>query len=223
MVTKFDLHTHSYYSKDAICSPGELVKGAKKKGLDGLSITDHTTTRAWNEIRKAGKKHGVRIILGEEIKVSHEGSSIGEVIGLFMNEAVEPGEFKDVRDAVKRQGALLVMAHPFDYFRNRFKMAERFKKDFDAIEGLNSRVVLNWFNDKAMEFAKANRIPVTAGSDAHCIYELANAYTLADVTSEEGLRKEIEKGKTEVWGTRTNPLIHALSTLTKLGFLRKGI
>ncbi len=221
---KFELHAHTFYSNDAIVSPENLVKISKRNGMNGVAVTDHNTTRGWKRALAAGKKHDFPVIRAEEIKVFHEGKKIGEVLGLFLNEEIKPDEFSAVADRIREQDGLLVVAHPFDYFRSHFRMLEEYKKRFDAVEAVNARVVLNWFNTKARQFAGRNGLPVTGGSDSHCMYEVANAYTEADIAGTEDLRKAIRQGKTRAYGKRTNPLIHTLSTLTKLGIMRpKGL
>ena len=40
---KLDLHIHSQYSEDATGSPKDIIKILKKKGLQGMAITDHNT------------------------------------------------------------------------------------------------------------------------------------------------------------------------------------
>jgi len=216
---KIDLHTHTYYSDDAISSPEDIVKAAKMLGLDGIAITDHNTSKAWKEALEAGKKHKLGIIPGEEIKVSHDGKKIGEVIGLFLNDEISPGEFHVVREKIKEQDGILITAHPFDAFRNSFRMLEEFKRDMDAIEVINSRVVLNRFNEKALEFALKNDMAMTGGSDGHCSYEIGNAYTIADIDDVKGLNSAIKRKKTKAWGRKTNPLIHLVSTLANLGLI----
>ena len=38
---KLDLHVHSQYSEDGAGSPKDIIKSLKKKGLNGVAITDH--------------------------------------------------------------------------------------------------------------------------------------------------------------------------------------
>jgi len=221
---KFELHAHTFYSDDAIVSPEDMVEAAKTKGMNGVAVTDHDTTKGWKRALEAGKKHGIDVIKAEEIKVFHEGRKIGEVLAFFINEEIRPGEFLEVKDNIRSQGGTLVVAHPFDYFRNDFKMLEEYKKHFDGIEAVNARVILNRFNAKARGFARKNRLGITGGSDSHCKYEIANAYTVADIHNVNELAKSIKSRKTRAYGKRTNPLIHSLSTLTKIGFMRpKGL
>jgi len=74
-----DLHTHSYYS-DGQISPKKLVKLAKKRGIKNLALTDHDSVEGVKEAIKEGKKIGVRVIPGVEIRAKK-----GEVLGYFVD------------------------------------------------------------------------------------------------------------------------------------------
>jgi predicted metal-dependent phosphoesterase TrpH len=216
---RLDLHVHTYYSHDAISSPEDIAKAAIAKGLDGIAITDHDSTRGWKRMLDAGRKNGLGIVLGEEIKVTRNGKGIGEVLALFINEEIGPGEFLDVRDRVREQGGLVIASHPFDAFRNRFKRMEEFKRKVDGVEAFNARVVLDRFNQHARDFARKNRLAMTGGSDAHCLREIGNGQTIAGIDDVKDLHSAIKKRKTRVWGRKSTPLIHAVSTLAKLGVM----
>lgn len=217
---KIEMHAHTFYSDDSIVSPEGMVKAAKAEGMNGIAVTDHDTAKGWKRALAAGKKHGIEVIKAEEIKVFHEGSKIGEVLAYFINEEIRPDEFHRVMDRIRDQGGIMVVAHPFDLFRSRFRMLEEYKKDFDGVETVNARVLLNSFNEKAAEFARKNRMGVIGGSDSHCRHEVANAYTIADISSISDLPKALKNRKTRAYGKRTNPMIHSLSALTKLGIMR---
>jgi len=214
---RIDLHVHTHFSPDALSTPERLAAAAKRKGLDGIAVTDHNTTAGWKRMLAAGKREGILVIRGEEVKVSHDGRAIGEVLALFIGEEIRPGEFPEVRDMVRRQGGILVVAHPFDSFRNSFAMAEEYRKDFGAVEALNSRAVLDRFNRKAAEFASRNGLPVTGGSDAHCCHEVGKAWTAAEARDLAGFERALRAGKTATGGGRSNPLIHIVSTIAKTG------
>ena len=46
------MHIHTMYSRDAFTTPKELVVYAKKRGLDGVAITDHDTIDGLREFSK---------------------------------------------------------------------------------------------------------------------------------------------------------------------------
>ena len=62
-----DLHCHSTCS-DGMLSPVELLKIAKKKGLSGISITDHDTVNAYaDEVYEKAKELKIDLLPGVEI------------------------------------------------------------------------------------------------------------------------------------------------------------
>lgn len=66
MASRFvHLHTHSHYSfLQALPKVGELVKKAKKEGMDALALTDTGNMHGAIEFYKAAKAEGVKPILG---------------------------------------------------------------------------------------------------------------------------------------------------------------
>lgn len=61
-----DLHTHSTAS-DGQYTPAELVKLAKKKGIQLLALTDHDTVDGIVEAVQAGQVLGVQVLSGVEL------------------------------------------------------------------------------------------------------------------------------------------------------------
>ena len=85
---KYDLHNHTYYSKCSNLKPEILIKAAKKKGMDGIAVTDHNTMKGALEARKLNKDKDFEVILGEEI-----GTNFGDVIGLYLKKEIKSKEF----------------------------------------------------------------------------------------------------------------------------------
>lgn len=63
---KADLHMHSAWS-DGSMKVKEIVKTAKRTGLQVISITDHDSMKGQAEVARYGEKYGVTIIPGIEI------------------------------------------------------------------------------------------------------------------------------------------------------------
>ena len=76
-----DLHMHTSYS-DGTCSVSEILKEAEEKKLECISITDHDTCVAYNELKNENirKIYSGKIIRGCELKSIVEGTTI-EILG----------------------------------------------------------------------------------------------------------------------------------------------
>ncbi|MBU4501526.1 MAG: PHP domain-containing protein [Nanoarchaeota archaeon] len=61
-----DLHLHSTYS-DGNCPPKQLAIDCAMIGMDAISLTDHDSTKGYNEIKNECKKWDLEIITGVEI------------------------------------------------------------------------------------------------------------------------------------------------------------
>jgi len=82
---KLDLHIHSQYSEDASGTPLEIAKVLKKKGLNGMAITDHNTIEGGLSALKAASKDFV-VIPGIEISTKD-----GHIIALNVRETIPRG------------------------------------------------------------------------------------------------------------------------------------
>jgi len=78
---KIDLHIHSKNS-DGKFSVEEIIKEAKKRNLDFLSITDHDCIGSQTQVAEFAKKEGIRYVTGVELNVTfshpkyHEGKAV---------------------------------------------------------------------------------------------------------------------------------------------------
>ena len=77
---KIDLHLHTTYS-DGIYPPEEVVKLSRANGLDVISLTDHDTVGAYQELGEI-ETNGLKIIRGAEITANHAGNGI-HILGYF--------------------------------------------------------------------------------------------------------------------------------------------
>ncbi|MDO5559203.1 MAG: PHP domain-containing protein [Oscillospiraceae bacterium] len=81
---KIDLHTHTTAS-DGQYMPCELVNMAADAGVEYLSVTDHDTTGAIEQARKAAHERGIVFIPGIEISSSSECGDI-HILGYGIDE-----------------------------------------------------------------------------------------------------------------------------------------
>jgi len=206
---RFDLHSHTRYSSDGLMAPSELLASARRKGLDGIAVTDHNTIRGGLETAKLAG-NGFKVIVGAEIMTGR-----GEVIGLFLNEEVRPGTLGEVVDRIRAQGGIAVAPHPFDGVRSRTALwpAGSDARLLDAVEAFNSRCVLAGFNRAAAEFAEKHGLAITAGSDAHFAGEVGNAGISID---ESDVRKAILKRRVRIFGKKSPAAYFAATKALKV-------
>lgn len=214
---KIDLHCHSYYSNDGISSPEKLLKTALKKGLDGIALTDHNTTAGWKKAIEAAKKLNAVLILGQEIELKRDGKTIGEILGYFLKEEINP-EGKNIEtiiQEIKKQGGIAIIPHPF-YWIKPFKDLEKYKNLIDGIEVFNSRSQTKRGNIKSFEFAQKNNLPLTAGSDAHSCFDIGNAYLEAKAKSPEEFKEAILKRRVKIFGKQSLIFVQIFATIGKI-------
>jgi predicted metal-dependent phosphoesterase TrpH len=80
---KADLHTHTNFS-DGYYSAEELVRKAKEKGIEILSITDHDSTNSIAKAIDVGRDLGIDIIPGVEISSDLRGAEV-HILGYFID------------------------------------------------------------------------------------------------------------------------------------------
>ncbi len=169
---KIDLHIHTKYSTDGREEIGDIVRYAKKIGLGGIAITDHTSIRGWREAISAGKALGLIVIRGEEVS-SSEGHILALGISSFIEKGLSP---RETLEKIREDGGVAVAAHPY---RMSNGVGERVVRDvdFDAIEGMNARSP-HFINRRGIRLAKDVGKPITGGSDSHLLVEVGRAYTV---------------------------------------------
>src|SRR3989338_4920917 len=135
---KYDLHTHTHFSKCSNLKPELLLKVAKKRGLNGIAVTDHHTIKGALKVTEINKDKGFEVITGNEIT-----TDAGDILTYYIKEEIETRNFFSVIDEVKAQDGLIAIPHPFRTSLNpshHFKFPiEKIKNKVDAIECFNAR------------------------------------------------------------------------------------
>lgn len=169
-----DLHTHTSYSPDCATTPGELLAACRESGIKAVAVTDHNTIDGAIEARQlADSDGGIMVIVGEEIK-----TTAGEIIGLYLEREIPAGLApEDTIAAIKEQGGLVYIPHPFDplHLTPTYELLARNAADIDIIEVYNPRITFASFNEKARRLARKYDIPGGAGSDCHVIEGVGTA------------------------------------------------
>ncbi|MDP6451736.1 MAG: PHP domain-containing protein [SAR202 cluster bacterium] len=209
---KADFHMHSHFSPDSEMSPEKIVRKCKKVGMNCIAVTDHNTTAGALAAREFAD---FMVIIGEEV-----GTSEGEVTGLFLEEEIPRGLTPtETAKRIKDQGGLVSVPHPFDRFRSSVitrRGLEEVLPFIDIIEGFNARNNLDADNRKAQAFAKEHNLLTSGVTDSHTTIELGRTYVEMpefDGTP-EGFKGALAQGT--IHGRKMTPLIHVVTTLTKI-------
>ena len=218
-----DLHCHTSASFDSLASPANVVAAAVRRGLTHLAITDHDTIDGALEAQGRAPA-GLSIIIGEEIRTAD-----GDLIAAFIVHAVPPGlSARETIAAVREQGGLVGMPHPFDRFRGSLGTSGRPGADWlralaaevDWIEAWNARLLYGDGNANAAALARAAGVPGVAVSDAHTTLEVGVASTVVttaagDPATAAGLRAALAADPQLITG-RTSAYVRLLTPVAKV-------
>lgn len=215
-----DLHCHTRASFDSLSSPESVVRAARARGLTHLAITDHDRIDGALEAREiasglgdGGSDH-LEVIVGEEVRTAD-----GDLIALFLDRPVPPGmSAPDTVAAIREQGGLVGIPHPFDRFRGTVASSAGMREIVplvDWIEIHNARLIGRG-NEQAAELAAEHGLPGVAVSDAHTVLEVGVAYTVlaGDPSTAAGLRAALAGA--ELMPGRASVIIRLVTPIAKL-------
>jgi predicted metal-dependent phosphoesterase TrpH/glycosyltransferase involved in cell wall biosynthesis len=163
-----DLHMHTSWSHDCSMDAAELLDHAEAEGLGAIAITDHNVFGGALEAVELARERDLIVIPGEEVKTDNQ----GEVIGLFLQEEIPRGmSFAETVAAIREQGGLVYVPHPFDRMHAIPDPAtlHRHLAELDVFEVYNARLLFEGYNDEALRFARKYNLVAGAGSDAHVL------------------------------------------------------
>jgi predicted metal-dependent phosphoesterase TrpH len=212
---KADFHIHTRYSMDCQTELEEIVKRCQSLGINCIAVSDHDAVEGALKIQKIAP---FKVIVAEEVLTFN-----GEVMGMFLKERIASGiSIEKAITAIKEQGGLVSIPHPFDPLRGLRLNTEEFDKlasQIDIIEVFNARCPYGKPNTRAKNFAREHNLPGTAGSDAHIISEIGNVFvTLPDFNGPPEFLTALKEGG--IQGKRSSPFVHFYSTIAKI---RKGL
>lgn len=179
---RVDLHVHSEVSHDCRTRLSDIPDWCLLRGVRVLAITDHDQQRGGPALQALIEERGLQddlfVVCGEEVTTSE-----GELIGLFLQERIAPGlSPEETVRQIKAQGGLVMLQHGFDplkRYRLRPEATQRIAQDIDIVEALNARLSRPAYNRAAADWAAQRRLPVCAGSDAHTLRDIGEAYVEA--------------------------------------------
>lgn len=210
-MVRVDLHVHSCYSRDSLSSLEAIIEACRRRGLDMIALTDHGTIQGALALKALAPE---LVIVGQEIK-----TTAGELIAYFVEREIPAG--LEPAEAIRRlrdQGAIVGVSHPLDRIRREAmgrKALLEMVGQIDCLETFNSRVLLPSDNRRAAEFALAYHLPATAGSDAHSVDCIGQAYVeMPPFTDRDSFLASLRLGT--IHGSLSSPFVHLDSMYAKL-------
>ncbi len=205
------MHIHTEYSMDCTMSLEEIIARCLEVGINCLGIADH------NKLTGALKMKEIApfpIIPGEEILTTE-----GEVIGFFLSQEIPSKlSMKETMARIKAQNGLVCIPHPYDKLRfSLFKdqVFEDIIREVDIIEAFNARSLSRASSTRAWQLARKYGKLTSAGSDAHTLPEIGNAYVeMPDFNGKDEFLASLAKGK--ISGNKSNPAARFVSTWNRL-------
>jgi len=192
---KIDFHVHTCYSNDCSTSLRDVIIYSKKRGLDGVVITDHNTVEGALKLQKNSNDE---IIIIPGIEVS---TNVGHILGINVTVPIPRGlTVEETVERIHEAGGISIAAHPFAMYKSGIRFGEKIaSQGIDAIEVINSSVFPFFlFNRLSRRLAYRANLPQTGGSDSHLPEIIGLAYTIVggvDVNSEiEEIIRAVKKG-----------------------------
>lgn len=171
---KVDLHLHdNKYSTDSHISIEEIVREAKRKGLDGIALTNHENPDVVKEIDKLVEKYDFVIFPGVEY-LTKDGDIVAFGIDKLPEEQMSAQEFIEYVD---RFGGTCTAAHPYRTNNRGLEDKLYTVKGLTAIEGYNGSTS-DYHNGLAVKAGKELGIQVIGSSDAHVVEKVGVYATL---------------------------------------------
>ena len=192
---KLDLHLHSSFSNDATGSSEDLIKSLKKRGLQGMALTDHNTIKGCIPAQKVAPKDFL-VIPSTEISTAD-----GHLLALNITENIKRGlSVEETVDRIIDAGGEPIVPHLFRLLSGikKEKLTE-IQTKVSAIEVFNGCSVPST-NLKSAKVARMFNLGGTGGSDSHDPLYAGYAYTVVNSTDLriDTILSEIKKKKT--WG-----------------------
>ena len=189
----------------------QIIGRCLKLGINCIAIADHNTVTGALKLKEIAP---FKVIVAEEIL-----TPAGEIMGLFLNEAITSGlSPQETISLIKSQGGLVAIPHPFGRslpWSNNLLTSTEVLSQVDIIETFNSRTPFSNSIARARKLCKTQRKLASAGSDAHTSSEIGRAYVeMPEFDGPEGFLNSLSQGK--ISGQKSSYLAHFASTWAKI-------
>jgi predicted metal-dependent phosphoesterase TrpH len=208
---KADLHIHTCYSIDCLTPLEQIVERCLELGINCIAVADHNTIAGALKLRKIAP---FKVIVAEEIL-----TPVGEIMGMFLSEAVSQGlSPQETISRIRSQGGLVAIPHPFGRSlpcnTNPLTSTEVLSQ-VDIIETFNSRTPFSTSIARAWKLAKEQGKAASAGSDAHTLSEIGRAYVeMPEFDGPDDFLNSLAQGK--IFGQKSSYLAHFASTWARI-------
>jgi len=189
----------------------KIISRCQELGINCIAIADHGTAEGGLKMQEMAP---FPVILAEEILTPH-----GEIMGMFLKETIPSGlSVEETISRIRAQGGLVNIPHPFEYIRHSSlngKTVEEIVEHIDVMEVFNARSPFLANSAKAQAFAQKYGIAQSAGSDAHTLNEIGNAYVeMPEFNGKDEFLQALAQG--EIHGHKTSLLVHLFSSWARL-------
>ena len=208
---RMDLHLHTRGSWDCLSDPEAVLARARSLGYGRIAITDHD--RLGVALAMA-QRHPEHVIAAEEVRTA-EGV---DVIGLYLTEEIPRAT--PAREAIARiraQGGIPYLPHPYAGGKGGGgRLADELAPLCDVVEVFNARLHAPALNEQAEQLAARHSKLRGAGSDAHTVREIGNAFVQVAAHPNRADALLAALAHAQVGGTTASRVVHLASTWAKL-------
>lgn len=218
---KIDLHVHTNHS-DSSSAVEDILDAARRKGLDGIAITDHDTIQGW--LSTSGLASDLLVIPGVEVNTKD-----GHLLVLGVSKPPPKNlDAMAVSNYARRERGVIIVPHPnVPFLSIREDVIKRIRPD--AIETYNAKLPFERIRNKNIKLAERLGLPQTGGSDAHTHKTVGDMYTVVEAGERsvdavlDAIRKGKVKpvGKTSTWQEKANIILWM--AVSRLRFWRKKV
>ncbi len=196
---------------DCLTPLEQIVDRCLELGINCIAVADHHTIAGALKLREIAP---FKVIVAEEVL-----TPVGEIMGLFLSEAVPRGlSPQETISQIRSQGGLVAIPHPFGrslpWNTNPLTSAEILSQ-VDIIETLNSRTPFSSSIARAWKLAKEQQKVASAGSDAHTLGEIGRAYVeMPEFNGPDDFLSSLAQGK--IFGQQSSYLAHFASMWARI-------
>jgi predicted metal-dependent phosphoesterase TrpH len=167
----FDIHVHSDLSPCSHLTLSDILKHSRRRGLDGVCITDHETMGAVDSLREGMQDDGLCVIVGMEYATPQ-----GDFLAFGPFEKLPLGlDAQELLPLIDLAGGAAVAAHPFRPGRSVLEsiFTSKLCQLVEAVNGRNPTAA----NEQASALVRRQNLVGLGGSDAHSLAELGRMAT----------------------------------------------